>query len=80
MATRQTISRISARIDELAVRLGVSPRPLYCVCGTIEEGEQAVARHLAEHPRDGERAIHIIATGVPRGGLHGPTTVWEWPR
>ena len=55
MATRQAISRISERIDELAARLGVSPRPMYCVCETIEEGRQAVARHLAEHPRDSER-------------------------
>jgi hypothetical protein len=80
MATRQTISRISARIDELAARLGVSPRPLYCVCETIEEGQQVIARHLGEHPRDSERTIHIIATGVPSGGLHGPATVQEWPR
>jgi hypothetical protein len=74
MATRATIDRLTERVDAVARRRGGGP--LWCVCGTLQEGRDAVDLHLAARPQDRARTIHIVATGVAPG-MYGPATVRE---
>ena len=71
MTTRTAIARLAERVDAIVAR---RCGPLWCVCADLGEGREAVARHLAEHPDDSNRVIHIVATGVA-SGRYGPATV-----
>ena len=66
MATRQTINRISERIDELAARMGAHRGPVYLVVGDSTEAPAVIDRHLEQFPRDRVCKMIVITTGVPR--------------
>ena len=80
MATRNTISRICERIDDLAVRLGVDrTRPILVYGPTRAEAERNAAEYLALHSQDAHRPMrHVVMwAGEPLAHSRQPIHVRE---
>jgi len=67
--SKTTLDKLMKRLD--AIELERRKGPLFCVCGTVEEGREALEKHRADHPQDGNRDVHIIATGIGGVSIYG---------